>query len=124
MGKQGASAQLGQGSGAHTSPRREHRGLRPARGRGLVQGAQGAEAGWGRGLVEGEAQNHGPTGSPGCDFENWLPQAEASRTSARNLQLPQKLAVVRPGRGPIWSPASLKTSFIRKRATWRRLCVM
>ena len=44
MGKQGASAQLGQGSGAHTSPRREHRGLRPARGRGLVQGAQGAEA--------------------------------------------------------------------------------
>lgn len=59
-----------------------------------------------------------PTSSPGCDFENWLPQAEASRTSAHSLQLPQKLAVVRPGKGPIWSSASLKTSFIRKRATW------
>ena len=58
-----------------------------------------------------------PTGFAGCDFENWLPEAAASRTPARSLQLCLKLAAVRPGKGPIRSLESLKTSFIRKRAT-------
>lgn len=58
-----------------------------------------------------------PAGFPGCDFKNWLPEAAASCTPAHSLQLCLKLAVVRPGKGPIRSLESLKTSFIRKRAT-------